>query len=332
MGTWVLINAHWYNAAVTNIGTPTADPSDDQTIASMNTQCAAAAVLADLDGPGADTDQYSAEVVEGAISSFSGPTETGTEADRDIDLNTRIGAGTFTPAMRFIDGNPYRNGGSVNMFGVQKSTGGSFSNSMYDFTADFDSTFAHAFSCAITMSNYNPPVFVPGTPVQGSYVVNPDAQGNEEAKQNSCNAFNAQGVNFQFYGFDHAQCLFNVTAPAVPDSFTDAFFDPPVPAGSVAGTPVNQTQTDNLMAHETLGAGFQISETVTLGQVVVCISPSSTGTKLPGAWATKNGYTGDRCTTAWYKGTTPYSLSNYAGTNIPNLNDGSHNLVTVPVI
>ena len=65
---------------------------------------------------------------------------------------------------------------------------------------------------------------------------------------------------------------------------------------------------------------------------MVCISPSKTGTKLPGAWEKKNGYTGDKCTTAWYNGTAPYSLTDYAGTNVPNLNDGSHNWVTVPII
>lgn len=213
--------------------------------------------------------------------------------------------------MRFIAGDPYRNGGSVNMFGVQQATGGSFSNSMYDFTADFSSTFAHAFSCAISVENFNPAVFVPGTPLQGFYIVDPDAQGNEEAKQQSCNSFTANGPSQPFWGEDHGQCLFVKTVDAVPDSFTPAFFDPPAPAGTVDGTAVNQTQTDMLMARETFGAGFTISDTVILGQVVVCISPSKTvkgGT--PGAWANHNGYIGTKCNTTWFNTGATAGVSN----------------------
>ena len=63
---------------------------------------------------------------------------------------------------------------------------------------------------------------------------------------------------------------------------------------------------------------------------MVCISPAK-GTKgNPGVWTKQNGYTGDKCSAAWYQGTSPYSLANYAGTTTPNLNDGSHNWVTIP--
>lgn len=61
-----------------------------------------------------------------------------------------------------------------------------------------------------------------------------------------------------------------------------------------------------------------------LGVVVVCISPSSTGKKLPGEWRQQNGYTGDKCTTAWYNGG--------ATVGVLNLNTGSNNGVTIPVI
>ena len=57
---------------------------------------------------------------------------------------------------------------------------------------------------------------------------------------------------------------------------------------------------------------------------MVCISPSNTGKKLPGEWRQQNGYTGDKCTTEWYNGG--------ATVGVPNLNDGSHNWVTVPVV
>ena len=64
------------------------------------------------------SDRYTAAVVAGAPTYVSGPTEIGGEADRNIDQATKVGAGTFTPAHLEILGDPYRNGGSVNMFGV----------------------------------------------------------------------------------------------------------------------------------------------------------------------------------------------------------------------
>ena len=91
-----------------------------------------------------------------------------------------------------------------------------------------------------------------------------------------------------------------------------------------AGTPIVQAQTDELLAHEDFGEGFSTSETMFIGKVVVCISPSKSGTKLPGAWTKQNGYTGNLCTTEWYNGG--------AKTNVSNLNTGSHNIVTVPVV
>jgi hypothetical protein len=92
---------------------------------------------------------------------------------------------------------------------------------------------------------------------------------------------------------------------------------------NAAGGSYNQDQTDELSAHESAGEGFDTSETLNIGQVVVCISPSKTGTKLPGAWTKKNGYTGDKCTTIWY--------NSGAMTGVSNLNIGSHNWVTVPL-
>jgi len=97
-----------------------------------------------------------------------------------------------------------------------------------------------------------------------------------------------------------------------------------VVASDVPGGTFSQDQIDELSAHESMGAGFDTDETLLIGQVVVCISPSTATKKLPGAWRQQNGYTGDKCTTAWYNGG--------ATVGVPNLNDGSHNWVTVPVV
>ena len=319
---------------------PTADPAgltaDNLNAAQL--QCDLAAAALDADGASADSDIYTAEVAEGAVTLVAGPTEIGSEGTRNIDLSTRVGAGTFTPAHLEIVGDPYRNGGSVNMFGIQRSVGGRYSNSAYDFTADFKTTYAVAYSCNVAMAKYNPPVHHPAVyhPREGYWLVNPDRNGKEEGVTNNCEAFNTALPEGPANGHptDQANCRYTETQAAyTEEAYTDpATWDAPVPVAVVAGASFNQDQTDNLSAREDLGSGFDTSETLTIGQVVVCISPSKTGTKLPGAWTAKNGYTGSKCTTAWYSGTAPYSLSDYAGTNVPNLNDGSHNLVTVPVM
>ena len=75
------------------------------------------------------------------------------------------------------------------------------------------------------------------------------------------------------------------------------------PRPDEAGTPIQETQTDNLLAHEDAGEGYDITDTVLIGQTVICISPTtSTQTKkgVPGTWVAKNGYTGGKCTTAWF--------------------------------
>jgi hypothetical protein len=297
-------------AAVINIAPPTAEGPNAITMAAMQNQCTTLAA-GYSSGPG---DVYSGDVADGGSSALiAGPTEAGGVGDRNIDLSTRVGAGTFTPAGVSIVGNPYRNGGSVNMFGVQQATGGSYSASMYDFTANFNSTFAYSFSCDISIQVFHPAVHHDAVPAVGHYI-NCDfgnGQGNDNGgacdevaqPQGSCAAHNMQGSSFPGYGMDTEQCKFVVDVPAQ-DAYDDpAYLDPAAPFTNVAGTPVNQDQTDELSAHEDFGAGFNISETVILGQVVVCISPTTTTQVkkgVPGTWTLKNGYTGSKCTTDWF--------------------------------
>ena len=87
-------------------------------------------------------------------------------------------------------------------------------------------------------------------------------------------------------------------SPTVPESW-----DTPIQTGNEPGTAVNQDQTDTLTAFEDHGGPVAASGgPFHIGQVVICISPTtSTQTKkgVPGTWVAKNGYTGDKCTTAW---------------------------------
>ena len=312
------------NAAVVLISSvPAADPAglSDANLALAQAQCDAAAASLDLDGTSPDSNIYSAEVVEGAVTLVSGPTEVGNHSvDEAIGLVTPGLGAQFHPADPHIVGNPYRNGGSVNMFGLRQSGGGTYTTSHYNFENDFETVYAHAYTCTISVAEYHPAVHHNRV---GHWIIAPDEHGREEGVTNNCEAFNTSLPNGPQNGdpMYQANCQFIEDQPAGDEP---AYHDDPVvvPSGVPGGT-YNQSQTDTLQATETAGGSYFDPTTVTLGQVVVCISPSKTGTKLPGAWAKQNGYTGDLCTTTWY---------NVGATqNVPNLNDGSHNFVTVPI-
>jgi hypothetical protein len=303
-------------ALADTVSPPTGNTADATTQAAEQAQCDA---LAALHGPATgDNDHWSATVAEGAVTLVTGPTETG---NRVIDTNTVVGTGTFVPSVLEIHGNPVRIGGSVNMFGDQWASAGYYPDSTYNFTADFASTWAHAFSCNISQEVYHPAVYHP--PVHhdqvGHWIVDPDAHGNEEANTNNCNAFNQslplgppQGGNTQ------ANCLYIVDTAAYDDpEYTDpAYWDAPALVGNENGVAVNQDQSDNLNGFEDHGGIVQVTGAYHVGQVVICISPGSKG----GSWRTQNGYGGGSltgpaagCNTPYFK-IAPY----YAGSQTSN--------------
>lgn len=300
------------NAAVTVLDTVTPAPADGTTLAAMESVCTAAAAAHAAVDP-VTQDIWTGTVVEGDVTWISGPTEVGTHTFAANGTGEQAGAGTFTPAHTDILGDPFRNGGSVNMFGIQEAVGGAYSASSYDFTNDFTSTYSHAFSCDISEQVYHAPVFIPGHPVEGYYTNN----GTNPSGEGSCQGLSPANPH---WGTDLGNCTWTETGPAVPDSWTEESWDADAFVVNEPQTAINQNQTDSLVAHESYGEGFSTSETLLLGQVVVCISPK----KLPGTWTKQNGYTGDKCTTSWYTGG--------ATVGVPNLNDGSHNWVTVPVV
>ncbi len=235
------------SAAVTVLDTVTPADADGDTLAAMQLQCDAKATV---HGPA-----WTGVVDESSItpSYVSGPTEAGTHSIDDA-IGDPVGAGTFTPASVEILGDPFRNGGSVNMFGIQQSVGGRYSASEYDFMGEFESTYSYAFNC-----NMSETVQVPATGVH--YWQNDP--GAEDANQQACDAIDANG---NFIGEDVGQCIWNELTPAGEEE--EARPDE-------AGTPVEQTQTDTLLAHEDFGEGFDVGDTLLIGQVVVCISPST---------------------------------------------------------
>jgi len=294
-------------AAVTILD-PNPDPQGPSaaTLTDMEDQCDALALV-----HGSPPD-WVGELDEASISSeiVAGPTEVapGHTID-DAILGTLEGAGTFTPAHIEFTSDPYRNGGSVNMWANADAVGGHYSASEYDFNGEFETTFRYSFDCTITETVH--------VPVDGHYIVEPEDQGDEEESQKSCDAFTALGPTWEHWGDDHAQCDFVVDEAAHDEEVVT----------TEAGDPIDETQTDTLLAHEDAGEGFDTEATLSIGKVLVCISPTTSAQLkkgAPGNWVAKHGYSGEKCTTTWY--------NTGATAGVPNLNTGSNNVVTVPVI
>lgn len=166
------------NAVTTTpvMAAPTTQPTpatvDATSQAAMQGQCDALASAQPLGQYGEDI--WTGEVVEITQAITSGPTQNGL---RTIVGEVR-GTGIFTPSGVSIDGQPYRVGGSVNMFGTQIATAAKWSNSEYSYTADFDSTQTISFKCALSVEVYHPPVTRIISPEQ--YVINDDGRGGDD--------------------------------------------------------------------------------------------------------------------------------------------------------
>ena len=309
-------------ALATATGTPTAAAADSTTLAGMQSQCNALAAAHDL----ANGDIWTGVVVAGAVTQVAGPTETG---NRVVDHSSIQGTGIYVPAQLEIRGDPFKNGGSVNLFGDQWSTAGYYPDSTYNYTADFSSTFSHAFTCNINDAVYHAAYDDPAVPVQGYYEVDIDAPGDSTTNRNNCNAFTALGDNVplpDFWGTHHAFCHFIKTADAIPAVHHNAYNSPPVFVANEAGTSINQDQSDNLSGFEEHGGVLPVTAEFHVGQPVICISPGSKG----GAWRTQNGYGGGNltgpaagCNTPYFKIAPTYhgsTTSNGTFTSVPNYN------------
>jgi hypothetical protein len=305
----------------------TADPLSAANLTAMETTCDNLAASYD----NGDGDIWHGYVVLGAVTQTSGPTEVA--GTRDIDEGTIVGTGTFVPGttqIRFGSKNgPFRIGGSVNLFGDQWATAGYYPDSTYNYTADFDSNFSHAYSCRITKEEFHPEMTVHVEAV-GQYIVNGDFGSSEDAIRGNCLAFTNQGFPIEsrpdwwgveeYHGGndtgadgdpnDDFHCRFDGTLEH--DETTPEFWDPEADVATVAQTAINQGQTDTLTAFEDHGGRVNVTGDYKIGQVVVCISPSTGGTKgVPGSWKAQNGYSGGNmaelapavagCNTQWFK-------------------------------
>lgn len=257
------------------------------------------------------TPVYSTEVV--LTGQVDGPA-TEVANSRVIDTSSIIGTGTFTLSAPTIEGEPYRVGGSVNMFGKQVSGRKDWSNSEYNFTADYSTKTTFSYTCEVSQATEQYFPAEPPTPVQG-YYVNCDfgnGQGNDNSgacdevaqPQSSCEAHTAQGSTFPRWGTDTEQCKFIKTADADPGQAEYWVTDPGLTRRADLDTThmIDETNIAEDVSGRELNGGPVYELGRFLGQAVICISPSKVVKGgVPGAWQNHNGYTGTNCTTAWFK-------------------------------
>lgn len=210
------------------------------------------------------------------------------------------GVGTPIPEAVRVATEPYRIGGSVNMFGLAEVVAAHFPNSEFDFTQTATWDAEYTFTCK--MAEIIPQDL-------GIHVwTGPDQAdgGREQCEQTTAHPFDDRGRN----------CPFVVTIPRGTYARDDE-----------ESSVIQIGESGTVNGHETMGPSIPVDDEADLPdpvQVVVCISPSTSSKKTQtNGWAKKNGYNGDNCTTTWY---------NTGALNGPkdNINSGSNNIVTIP--
>lgn len=233
---------------------------------------------------------------------------------------SRFGTGTPTYSNVQIVGNPFRTGGSVNMFGDQVAKNKNWPNSEFDFTAQYATVTTYSYNCNVSQATetYFPAVHIPGHKVQG-YYINCDfghGQGNDNGgtcedvgqPQGSCAAHNSTGDSLPFWGQNTEQCKFIKTGDAVDPVDEDEYWvtDAALTPRPDLSTTHSQNETNYAQGngHEANGGPFTEVGNWLAGKVVICISP----TKNPGAWRVQNGYGGGSltgpaagCNTSYFK-------------------------------
>ncbi len=292
-------------------------PANSTTETRMANTCAA---LVDATAKLHDgTPVYSTTVLN-VVESEQAPVNTDTEVP-----GSRVGTGTPTYSGLSIGAGPYRIGGSVNMFGDQVATTKTYPGYTYKFDRVSSVTTNYTFGCEITQAteHFVPPVDIPGHKVQGFYVNCDFGHGNgndnggetvcdaNSGSQQSCAAHNATGDSLPFWGEDTEQCKFIKTGDAVDAVHIDGYWvDDADIVTTVPGKTDSQIDITNSYGLDGVSnLPLVLTGNWFVGQVVICISPSTGGQKgVPGAWRTQNGYGGGSlvgpakgCNTPYFK-------------------------------
>lgn len=257
----------------------------------------------DADGAGTE---YQVILTVGSVDNGAPTVDESTVRD---DESTRHGdpSTAQSPAgTRSFYSNAGRHGGSVNLFATVGWSAKLYAGSLVNQLADRFETDTYNFNCQVqhyeVVGSHEETV-----PGDGHYVVNPDAHGNEEAAQNSCNAFNAAhdaGNDQGFWGDSpHGNCIFvgSLTSTVTVDDWgwvnTDSHDESLTNGPYFVDTVTYATNVPEAVSYtETTNAPyFQ-------GDVVVCNNPGKKG----GTWTAQNGWTNmTQCTTTYFN-TAPY--------------------------
>jgi hypothetical protein len=261
--------------------TPGADGPSAAAQAAMEARC-------DLVAASNDThngDRWSGEVVPGAATLVAGPTET--PGTRSNQSNVQP-AGTHVLGSIAYPGSVYRVGGSVNLFAVQVMTGDYWTDSTYEYDADFVSRFSYAYDCAVSSETFHPGGT---TPLEGYYTNNGT---NPSGNEGSCQGLSPANPN---WGSDLGNCEWHKTGGG---ETTAPSYDDPIVVATLPQTPIEESQTDNLHGYEDHGGPTTPAPSHSNGQVVVCNSPTGATKGNPGSWKAQNGYGGANCNTAYF--------------------------------
>lgn len=248
--------------------------------------------------------------VENVVGVERAPSETGRN---EID-GTRVGTGTPSYAGLAIAAGPYRIGGSVNMFGDQVATTKTWATSEFDWLVTYANATDFSFGCSVAQESetWTDPVVVDPVPAEG-YYTNPSenngggdgngvVHGGGSGANQSCSGFSN---THPFWGQNIGACVWTQTAPGTPGYTIPGYWtrNPTTPRTDLAstGSTVQNDPDSTEVVHEYNGGAYTLTGSWFVGQVVICISPS-TGTKkgVPGEWRTQNGYTGTNCNTTYF--------------------------------
>lgn len=220
------------------------------------------------------------------------------ESNRVETPGTRFGTGTPTYSGFTIEGRPFRTGGSVNLFGDKVAKNKNWPASEYDFTADYSTTTTVSYNCEYTRYSETYIPAVEGTPVQGYYIRDPEANGNIEATERACAEFTDKGPTWSQWGENQSKCLFITTADAV-DPVEEQWIDnaPEAAPELTSNQTIDETNTVyGVAGHEAAAGPWTEVGNWLAEKVVVCISPK----RLPGTWTAQNGYVGTNCNTTYF--------------------------------
>lgn len=244
--------------------TPTA-----ATDTAMDTQCAA-----DLLAAGAGDPDFVVETVVGNDTAAapvevagSGVQENWAPAGYIVSVSGVSAAGSTALT---------RNGKSPNIFVTDaKASSVTWSNSTYDYTANYTVTTTFQYECKITETVHHHDLVTPAVP--GHHVWAGPAGANPN--QGACDAYDAAG-NFQ--GENQGQCDWVDGTPAVYNDYDTETVTNVAHSIDEVGDPYSDT-TEGLSGGQ--HTFYDQNEPVA---AVVCISPG----KVPGTWRAQNGYDG----------------------------------------